>query len=97
MGLQLLLQKHVLPRHCMTNLPNNMLGMPSCHPLYLCRNPISLKLGMLSRDYMLRFTGYGPEEDVWTDGMTGCVQGHWGRLKVTERRLAYVSVAYSST
>ena len=47
--------------------------------------------------YLLRFTGYGPEEDMWTDDVSGCaelLQEYWDRKKVTERLHAAVCVAY---
>ena len=47
--------------------------------------------------FLLRFTGYGPEEDMWTEDVTGCeelVQEYWDRKKVTDRLHASVCVAY---
>ena len=48
-------------------------------------------------NYLLRFTGCGPEDDMWTDDVTGCeelVQEYWDRQKVTDRLHAAVCVAY---
>ena len=50
--------------------------------------------------YLLRFTGYGPEEDRWTEDVTGCkklVQEYWDKKPVAERLVAAVCVAFRGT
>ena len=50
--------------------------------------------------YLLRFTGYGPEEDMWTDDVSFCkesVQDYWDKKYVTNRLHAAVCVAFRGT
>ena len=47
--------------------------------------------------YLLRFTGYGPEEDLWTDDVSDCkesVQDYWDKKSATKRLHAAVCVAF---
>ena len=48
-------------------------------------------------EYLLRFTGYGAEHDMWQDDVSNCaelVQEYWDRQTVTQRLHAAVCVAY---
>ena len=50
--------------------------------------------------YLLRFTGYGPEEDVWTDDVSHCkesVQDYWDKKSVSNRLHAAICVAFRGT
>ena len=50
--------------------------------------------------YLLRFTGYGPEEDRWTEDVSRCkrlVQEYWDKKPVAERLVAAVCVAFRGT
>ena len=50
--------------------------------------------------YLLRFTGYGPEEDVWTDNVSHCkesVQDYWDNKSVSNCLYAAVCVAFRGT
>ena len=50
--------------------------------------------------YLLRFTGYGPEEDRWTDDVSHCkesVQDYWDKKPVSNRSYAAVCVAFRET
>ena len=47
--------------------------------------------------YLLRFSGYGPEEDMWTEDVSGCselLQEYWDTKRLTKRHHAAVCVAY---
>ena len=38
--------------------------------------------------YLLHFTGYGPEEDLWTEDVSDCkdsVQDYWDKKSVSNR------------
>ena len=50
--------------------------------------------------YLLRFTGYGPEEDLWTEDVSDCkdsVQDYWDKKSVSNRLHAAVCVAFRGT
>ena len=50
--------------------------------------------------YLLRFTGYGPEEDLWTDDVSDCnesVQDYWDKKFATKRLHAAVCVTFRGT
>ena len=51
-------------------------------------------------EYPLRFTGYGPEHDMWLTDVTNCdelVQAYWDSKPATARLRASVCVAYRSS
>ena len=57
----------------------------------------SRKAAHVSSIYLLRFTGYGPEEDRWTEDVSQCkrlVQEYWDKKPVAERLVAAVCVAF---
>ena len=48
-------------------------------------------------EYLLRFTGYGAEHEMWQHDVSNCaelVQEYWDRKPVTQRCHASVCVAY---
>ena len=47
-------------------------------------------------EYLLRFTGYGAEHDMWQHDVTNCVElvEYWDRKPVMQRCHASVCVAY---
>ena len=59
-----------------------------------------LKQGRQSKvQYLLRFTGYGAEHDMWQDDVSNCsrlVQEYWDSKPVTQRLHAAVCVAFRS-